>query len=613
MNEKKNIDRLFQEKLKDFEAAPPEFVWDNIQEALQQGNKKTHAVRPLWYRLSSIAALLAIGLVLVTPYFEDNSTKDVPVVTNAPNNGTEDGLRANPATGTGVPGKTVSPTPRTTPGPNTVVASEDNASQNTAAPSSANSAYTNGSNGSSQDAAGRKTSRTAGSIRDNGTAVAHSNHGNDAKSANALGQDNRSHGNGRQKGNVPQARNASGHSVQAVAQGNREQSGNRGNSSPAATGTTKTLLPDTAGKPGSEAGNTPYSSRGIAATQSQDGTGRNSNATGNANTGQTNDSRITAADVRGNNSYDSNNGNGKNGTGQAGTADTATPQGITLSATEIAATSVDTTGVKPLNELEALQQKLEEEKEKEKALAQSGAGKWNIRPQIAPVFYNSLSEGSPINTDFAANNKSYDNDLSLGLSVNYAITDRLTIRSAVNRVNLSYSTNDITFHASMNQATVNVESARTSANIVVESMAMPVDPNPDEVSFIIDQKPTQTFNGSMIQRTGYIEVPLEMSYALLNKKFGINIIGGMSTLFLNENNVSVVSQQGYSADVGKAKNLNDIHFSTNVGVGFRYRFWKAFEANFEPMFKYQMNAYSRDAGNFRPYFIGLYSGISFSF
>ena len=104
-----------------------------------------------------------------------------------------------------------------------------------------------------------------------------------------------------------------------------------------------------------------------------------------------------------------------------------------------------------------------------------------------------------------------------------------------------------------------------------------------------------------------------MSYALVNKKFGIDVIGGVSTLFLNENNVSVVSDQGLRSDIGQAQNLNDIHFTTNVGLGFKYRFWNSFEANFEPMFKYQMNAYSRDAGNFRPYFIGLYSGISFRF
>ena len=117
----------------------------------------------------------------------------------------------------------------------------------------------------------------------------------------------------------------------------------------------------------------------------------------------------------------------------------------------------------------------------------------------------------------------------------------------------------------------------------------------------------------MVQEMGYIEVPVEMSYKLLNKRFGIDIIGGVSTLFLNENSVFAVSNQGYSTEVGEATNVNNVNFSTNLGIGFRYRFWKSFEANFDPMFKYQVNTFNGNAGNFKPYIIGLYSGISFRF
>lgn len=39
MNDKKNIDRLFQEKFKDFEAVPDAQVWLNIETALKE--KKT--------------------------------------------------------------------------------------------------------------------------------------------------------------------------------------------------------------------------------------------------------------------------------------------------------------------------------------------------------------------------------------------------------------------------------------------------------------------------------------------------------------------------------------------------------------------------------------------
>jgi hypothetical protein len=171
----------------------------------------------------------------------------------------------------------------------------------------------------------------------------------------------------------------------------------------------------------------------------------------------------------------------------------------------------------------------------------------------------------------------------------------------------------VAFYASLDNTSDNLakSAGASSANIVVESLAAP--PNGGLNSPTAAFSSTEKFSGSMLQKTGYIEVPVEMSYALLNKKFGIELIGGVSTLFLNQNNVSVITQQGLSANVGEAQNLNNVHFSTNVGVGFKYKFFKSFEASFEPMFKYQVNTFSRDAGNFKPYFIGLYSGVSFSF
>ena len=34
---------------------------------------------------------------------------------------------------------------------------------------------------------------------------------------------------------------------------------------------------------------------------------------------------------------------------------------------------------------------------------------------------------------------------------------------------------------------------------------------------------------------------LELSYKILDKKFGIDLIGGVSTLFLNANSISLIS------------------------------------------------------------------------
>jgi len=83
-------------------------------------------------------------------------------------------------------------------------------------------------------------------------------------------------------------------------------------------------------------------------------------------------------------------------------------------------------------------------------------------------------------------------------------------------------------------------------------------------------------------------------------------------MFLNENNLSVVSGELVTS-AGRAENLNDVSFTSNIGLGFKYNFWKSFQANIEPKFKYQLNTFSENDGGFKPYFIGIYSGLSFSF
>ncbi|MEE1974354.1 hypothetical protein V1H85_18015, partial [Maribacter flavus] len=72
-------------------------------------------------------------------------------------------------------------------------------------------------------------------------------------------------------------------------------------------------------------------------------------------------------------------------------------------------------------------------------------------------------------------------------------------------------------------------------------------------------------SGNIDQRFGFIEVPLELEYRLLDKKFGINVIGGFSTFFLNQNEV-YADIDGASTLIGEANNMNSTSFSANFGL-----------------------------------------------
>lgn len=599
MSEKKNIDRLFQEKFKDFEATPPEFVWENIQEALQEKKKKR--VIPIWMKLSGVAAVLLIGFFIGVSYLNNINPNDNPVVIESPNTPSQQPLKITPTKTPVREGRTVSDGTNAGANPNinsAVATNNDDATNNNNNAQGINTPGTASKNTTPSgktiltNKSGKRGTATPPAFNNKNSAVAHSGRNHTNKGSNSRGSSRQQQPGNPATGVANNAAYPSGSRNRASAGSNNRSAGNSGN------GVTNN-------------NNTDIAQGGKANTANPVKGANKSNSINNNTT-------AVAATTGGNNNAVQNAAGRSNATNPANANNTGTPQtgiinkDIPVNEQAVAETPVDTTTVKPENELEKLlQEKLngDKDKDKDKNLA-ANTTKWKVKPQVAPVFYNSLSKGSPIDGQFASNSKSYDKDLSYGVGINYEVNKRFSIRSGVNSVNLSYATQDVQFYASLNGQTSNVAARSSSAAIVVQNQGTNASvPN----ALFADQLPKETFNGSMVQSTGYVEVPVEMSYALVNKKFGIDLIGGVSTLFLNNNNVSVVSTQGYTTTVGEAQNLNNIHFSTNVGVGFKYRFFKAFEANFEPMFKYQVNTFSRDAGNFKPYFIGLYSGISFSF
>lgn len=262
------------------------------------------------------------------------------------------------------------------------------------------------------------------------------------------------------------------------------------------------------------------------------------------------------------------------------------------------------------NELEKLLMQKEEgenadEKEKEKR------SKWVISTNAAPVYFNSFSEGSPLDAQFTSNDKSYNTSVSYGVGLGYNLSSKWTIRSGINKFDMSYSTQDVYFSPVLKTEVNNysMNTLQVSRNSNSEYMLFynkTEDTFGDVENFSSDEK------GNLNQEISYYEVPLELTFKVLDKKFGVNLIGGMSTLILQRNTV-VLESSGLQMQIGEANNLNKLNFSGNIGVGFRYSFWKSFNANFEPVLKYQFNTFNDNAGNFKPYIVGLYTGLSYSF
>ena len=243
--------------------------------------------------------------------------------------------------------------------------------------------------------------------------------------------------------------------------------------------------------------------------------------------------------------------------------------------------------------------------------------RWQITPNIAPIFANSTSNNSTIDSKFDNNAKSYEKNISVGLAVNYAINKKIKIRTGINQFDVDYNTNNIGFYKNV----ANSNNLEASNSIIADNYTIS-----NNTTQILNFVPTSTglgvpqttdassvkTEGSLSQKSSYLEVPLEVAFVVSSKKFGINIITGFSTLILNKNQFSIVANSG-TIDLGQAENLNKIHYSTNIGLGLNYKFAPSFQINLEPMLKYQINTYNGNSLDSKPYFIGIYSGISYGF
>ena len=259
-----------------------------------------------------------------------------------------------------------------------------------------------------------------------------------------------------------------------------------------------------------------------------------------------------------------------------------------------------------------LEELLNEKESKSKQ--ESKRNRWQLTSNVAPIFLGSISNGSPIDSTLSKNSKSYNTNVGFGLGVSYFINKKLSVRTGLNKVSISYNTNDILFFTGIQaKMLANVSPTASSTMIHVQTLNNNTSNTPSETSLLpFENSFVHENSGYLKQEIGYLEMPVEMTYAFFDKKFGLKIIGGFSTLFLEENSIKIISESRDTL-LGKANNLNNIHFSTNFGLGIKYGFMKSFEFNLEPTVKYQLNTFSANAGNFKPYIFGIYSGISYRF
>ncbi|WP_324720537.1 hypothetical protein [Salinimicrobium sp. HB62] len=194
-----------------------------------------------------------------------------------------------------------------------------------------------------------------------------------------------------------------------------------------------------------------------------------------------------------------------------------------------------------------------------------------LSTKVAPLFTNGSSSGEQ---------GSQGNSIAYGVSVSYKISDKIAIRSGVNKMEISRNAPTVTYAGG-----VQANSVAGNANTTLAA-------------------PTVDVAGS---NSSFYELPLEMEYTLIDKKLQLHLLGGSSLLFL-EDTAFPMRNMPAGAPENKAEEQK-LHYTGNLGIGLGYRLFKNIEVNLEPTVKVRLGS----SENLSPYYLGIYSGFSYRF
>jgi len=115
------------------------------------------------------------------------------------------------------------------------------------------------------------------------------------------------------------------------------------------------------------------------------------------------------------------------------------------------------------------------------------------------------------------------------------------------------------------------------------------------------------------QNFEYVELPLLIRYRLIDKSWKMHMLGGVSANMLVGNRVYVSDDQGKSY-IGKTSDMSSLSYSASVGLGMGYRLSEKIRLQVEPQLKYYLQSLNRNPDvRFKPYSIGIYTGVSYEF
>lgn len=265
--------------------------------------------------------------------------------------------------------------------------------------------------------------------------------------------------------------------------------------------------------------------------------------------------------------------------------------------------------------------------------------RWKLAAEASPLFSGVSSSGEHSDYMYAANalsnsspapSTSMEPTLSGGVMFGYKLSKRLSVKSGIVYSKIRHNTNQVSVVNGGNYAFANattdygVNSSPTAyaANTEVGLVNFGRPPESIKDGAYLAAESSNSFlasttayasNADLKQNMEYIEIPVLVAYHLIDRKVNVDLTGGMSTNILVGNSASLY-EGGVETQRGETSQLRDLVYAGTVGLGLGYELSRRVTVMLEPRVKYYLNSISTNSYiNYRPYQLGIYTGVTYAF
>ena len=249
------------------------------------------------------------------------------------------------------------------------------------------------------------------------------------------------------------------------------------------------------------------------------------------------------------------------------------------------------------------------------------SGRWSIRAEFAPVFNNQAqNNGQDLRYTNGQNYKpqetSTENTFSGGMVAGYKVGKRLIVKSGVVYNNIRQTTRNVDFTGLNSRYNVPGTSAIASTPAGQVNLDKMVNTRTEAVlnsNYQLSYSDKNSVENVLKQDIGFIEIPVQATYKLIDKKIAIGLTGGISTNILVDNK-AILSENGVKVSSGQTSNMRNVVYSGSIGFEVGYEITNRITLTVEPQLKHFINSISTNKSvNYKPSQMAIVTGLTYSF